>query len=449
MNSRILVALTAAIVMAIPSMATAQVPAEVPVQGFLTDDQGVPIDGSVSIAFTIYDAAVSGTELHTQTETVGADAGAFTVYLTPNLAIFEDNSELYLGLAVDGEAEMSPRLKMGSVPYAAVAGNASTLEGMSASDFASSSYTPDWSEIQNVPADIADGDDDTTTPDWSDVQNVPADIADGDADTTYTASGAVSIDASNNISLNSSCSSGQVLKWDAGISAWTCEDDTDTTYTAGTGLALNSGTFSASGIRNTHISSNANIRASKIEANPSFDGTVSGSDFEYRSTRTRNLTIPVHKFVNTEGADADDSWRFDTSQGYGYISDLGESSLSFDLDLAAPVDLPPSATVTEAWCYYYGGGQGYFSEVRMALRKNRLRSGESGVQTQVMYINDLPSGMTTNGLAEYGLGSLNEQVDEDSAYWMDINLRGSFVGPNSNMRFYGCRLVYTTDGPLY
>ncbi len=170
--------LAIALILAAPVAASAQsVPAEVPVQGFLTDDSGVPVDGSVTVKFAIYDAAVSGTELYSEEQTISADAGAFTAYLTPDMSIFKNNTDIYLGLAVDGGAEMSPRLKMSTVPYAAVAGNAASLEGKSAADFAPSDYAPDWSSIQNVPADLADGDDDTT----------------------YTGSGAVSIDANNNI----------------------------------------------------------------------------------------------------------------------------------------------------------------------------------------------------------------------------------------------------------
>ncbi len=255
MSYKYWLALVIALIVAAPAVASAQqVPAEVPVQGFLTDDSGVPVDGDVTVKFAIYDAETSGTELYSEEQTISADAGAFTAYLTPDMSIFKDNTDIYLGLAVDGGAEMSPRIKMSTVPYAAVAGNAASLEGKSAADFAPSDYAPDWSSIQNVPADLADGDDDTT---YTGSGAVVIDsnngiglmsscstgevlkwdgsawncAADENSDTTYTASGAVTIDANNNIGLMSTCSSGEVLKWDG--SAWNCasDKDTDTTYT--------------------------------------------------------------------------------------------------------------------------------------------------------------------------------------------------------------------------
>ncbi|QDG53671.1 hypothetical protein FIV42_23875 [Persicimonas caeni] len=266
MKLRTVAAAALALALSVPSVAAAQVPAEVPVQAYLTYDSGVPVDGSVTVTFKIYDAQSGGAELHSETLDVSADAGAFTAYLTPDLVIFEDYQDLYLGLAVDGGSEMSPRLKMASVPYAAVAGNAATLEGKTSADFAPSGYQPDWADIQNVPADLSDGDDGatyagtgavqvnsnneigliTTCPDdnilkWDAGNSQWSCAADADEDTTYTAGAGVEIDANNAISLNSGCTSGQLLKWNG--TSWACQADEDTTYLAGAGLQLTSNQF--------------------------------------------------------------------------------------------------------------------------------------------------------------------------------------------------------------
>ncbi len=193
-----------------PATASAQVPGDVPVQAFLTDDAGVPVDGTVTVTFSIYDSASGGTALHTEEQTLDADAGAFTAYLQPDLEIFDTQEDLYLALAVDGGAEMSPRLKLATVPYAAIAGNASTLQGQTADDFAPSDYAPSWDDITDMPDEVG---------------------------TTYSAGSGVEIDSNDTISLNSSCATGQLLKWDG--SDWTCQDDEDSTLTAGTGLTLN------------------------------------------------------------------------------------------------------------------------------------------------------------------------------------------------------------------
>jgi hypothetical protein len=356
MKARLFIALATAFMLAVPSMAAAQVPAEVPVQGFLTDDQGVPVDGSVSVEFKVYDAATGGAELHTQSENVSADAGAFTVQLTPDLTIFENNTDLYLGMAVDGGAEMSPRLKMGSVPYAAVAGNAQnalTLDGQSASDFAPSTYQPDWSDVQNAPTGLDDGDDDTT----------------------YTASGAVSIDGSNNITLNSSCSSGQVLKWSG--SAWACatDEDSSTTYTAGSGLALNGNTFSVDTITDTHI---ANSSISPFKISNGGAATLSGGAFFRSSIEVRdNLDVRGEIATNSSASDVLSYYRFRDSSGssgprFFHLSTTDEFELrgaSTGLSVSGDV----SASGTKNFI------QPHPTDPTKQIRYSALEGGEAGV----------------------------------------------------------------------
>jgi hypothetical protein len=85
-----------------------------------------------------------------------------------------------------------------------------------------------WSNLTNVPADLADGDDVDDVEDWSDIQNRPAGLDDGDDDTTYSAGTGLGI-AGTTFSLSESyrlpqtCSNGQIAEWDG--SAWACGDD--------------------------------------------------------------------------------------------------------------------------------------------------------------------------------------------------------------------------------
>jgi hypothetical protein len=419
MKSRIWIAIAVAFVLAVPSMAVAQVPAEVPVQGFLTDDQGVPIDGSVSVEFTIYDAATSGTEMHTQTETVDADAGAFSVHLTPPLTVFENNTDLYLGLAVDGGAEMSPLLKMGSVPYAAVAGNAQnavTLEGKSASDFAPSSYTPAWGDLTGIPADLADGDDDT------------------DTDTTYTASDGVSIDASNNITLNSNCASGEVLKWSG--SAWDCkpDEDADTTYTAGSGLALNGTEFSAQGIDNSHIASNAAIDTSKI-------------DF---GTTSRTTLIAASRFIDTQQSFNDDQWLYSTYRNFGYPNDGGTNTAT-GTALTAPIEgLPEGAAITSFFCYYKDlDSSGEITALNVDLRSARMTTGETsdgGVEASASLSSSTGNNNALASLENVYSNTINVTITDPYVYWFRIKFDTNIA--SGDLRFYGCKVNWEHTGPF-
>jgi hypothetical protein len=65
-----------------------------------------------------------------------------------------------------------------------------------------------------------------------------------DDDTTYAAGSGIELNGGS-ISLKTTCTAGQLLKWDG--ADWTCagDVDTNTTYTAGSGLTLTGTTFAA------------------------------------------------------------------------------------------------------------------------------------------------------------------------------------------------------------
>ncbi|HOX46032.1 MAG TPA: hypothetical protein PK668_20685 [Myxococcota bacterium] len=251
----------------------AAAPAYVPVQGYLTDADGAPVDAEVSMTLVLWDSMSGGTPVFSETQQVLVEQGFFTLYLggagTPvlDLAIFRDNGSLFMGVAVNGEAEMAPRLSMGSVPYAGFAqyaGDALTLGGLTVEDFRLGTDEVSWDDLTGVPDTLLDGDADALaglacgagqvakwdgaawacaddalgagvseaevdgfvanngyaltadlaavafSGDWNDLVNVPAALLDGDADTL----------------AGIACASGQVIKWTG--AAWGCADDIDT-----------------------------------------------------------------------------------------------------------------------------------------------------------------------------------------------------------------------------
>ena len=99
--------------------AHADVPKLINHQGYLTNATGSPVNASVSIVFTIYNAPTNGSALWTETRTVTVNKGVFDVNLgetTPiNLAF---DVPYYLGVKVGNDAEMSPRQSLTSVSYA-------------------------------------------------------------------------------------------------------------------------------------------------------------------------------------------------------------------------------------------------------------------------------------------------------------------------------------------
>lgn len=95
-------------------------------QGWLADDIGTPLNGTYDMSFRIYDADVDGTmlweELWTGPNGVGVSEGLFNVMLGSlnpiSATTIGANDTLYMGITVGTDAEMTPRVQLGSVPFA-------------------------------------------------------------------------------------------------------------------------------------------------------------------------------------------------------------------------------------------------------------------------------------------------------------------------------------------
>jgi hypothetical protein len=104
-------------------------------QGKLTDTLGVPVaDTTYSVNFRLYSVASGGSPFWNETQTVRTRTGLFSTLLgavTP-IGSVPDAGVTYLGIAVAGGAELTPRLRIASAAYAyltARAANADLLQG--------------------------------------------------------------------------------------------------------------------------------------------------------------------------------------------------------------------------------------------------------------------------------------------------------------------------------
>src|ERR1041384_6007138 len=89
-----------------------QVPRNINYQGVLTDQNGVPVDGSKSIAFKIYNVATGGTPLYTQgPQNVNVKSGVFNVVLGPIQLPFD--VPYFLETVVE-QSTLIPRAALGS-----------------------------------------------------------------------------------------------------------------------------------------------------------------------------------------------------------------------------------------------------------------------------------------------------------------------------------------------
>lgn len=143
-------ALVVAAIVAIPSLSAAEVPGRVPVQGFLTDAANMPINGSVQIEFRLYDTAAASTPWFAETQVVQVQHGAFTSHLgavTPlDISAFRSSGG-FLGVTIAGESEMTPRLEIGTVPFAAYAHETAAVPPGAIMFFDLDACPPGWSAL--------------------------------------------------------------------------------------------------------------------------------------------------------------------------------------------------------------------------------------------------------------------------------------------------------------
>lgn len=98
----------------------AAVPQTINYQGHLANSGGSPVNSAVDMTFTIYNAATDGTNFWTEGQTVQVNNGIYAVALGAinpvDPAIID--GDLWLGVRVGTDAEMTPRQQLNSVPFA-------------------------------------------------------------------------------------------------------------------------------------------------------------------------------------------------------------------------------------------------------------------------------------------------------------------------------------------
>jgi len=113
-------ALCIALVFVMVAAGTAEVPRTLSYQGVLRDASGNPVaDGDYDVTFSLYLVPGGGAVLWTETQSVSAEGGIINATLgeTTPLGLAFD-ATYYLGISVEGEAELTPRTELTSAPYA-------------------------------------------------------------------------------------------------------------------------------------------------------------------------------------------------------------------------------------------------------------------------------------------------------------------------------------------
>lgn len=90
-----------------------------PLQGRLTDVSGVPLNGSYDITFRFYTTSSGGTAVCSDTNiNVQVSGGLFNTMIWGNCHNSFNGQQLYLGIEVGTDGEMTPRQPVYPVPYA-------------------------------------------------------------------------------------------------------------------------------------------------------------------------------------------------------------------------------------------------------------------------------------------------------------------------------------------
>lgn len=103
------------------------VPPVVSYQGVLTDGYGDLLAGTFTMTFQLYDTADGIAALWRETQPVTVTDSLFGAYLGSTSALTDtlfDGRDLYLGVSVGTDGEMSPRMRVPAVPYAFTADRA-------------------------------------------------------------------------------------------------------------------------------------------------------------------------------------------------------------------------------------------------------------------------------------------------------------------------------------
>lgn len=110
-STLILLVLTPCLILAVPPTMN--------YQGRLTDSTGTPIDGSVSIIFSIYEVLTGGVAIWTETRNVTVTDGIFSLNLGEvNPINLSFDSQYYLAVNIENDGEMTPRQPLTSAGYA-------------------------------------------------------------------------------------------------------------------------------------------------------------------------------------------------------------------------------------------------------------------------------------------------------------------------------------------
>lgn len=203
-----------AVLALLPQLSFAAPPQTINYQGYLTNPGGTPVNTTVVMTFRLYNTASAGTALYTETQlSVPVSNGSFNAVIGASTPIpLPFDVPYWLTVAVNSDAEMSPRQPLASSAYAFRSAAADTVS--STATLAGSQLTGSITSATIPLANVVGASSLGT------VTNIATGA--GLAGGPITSSGTVNL-AATNLLPTTACVANQIPKWNG--SGWACATD--------------------------------------------------------------------------------------------------------------------------------------------------------------------------------------------------------------------------------
>lgn len=124
-------------------------------QGIVFDTLGSPVNATLNVTLRLYESSSASSPFWEEAQAVTFDNGVFTAELGNAVAFPEDlfdHDSLFLGVQIEGDSEMTPRLGLFSVPWAQQAEVAVTAQSLANDVVTSVSIAPGAIESSDIAA---------------------------------------------------------------------------------------------------------------------------------------------------------------------------------------------------------------------------------------------------------------------------------------------------------
>jgi hypothetical protein len=314
--------------------ALASVPQQINYQGFLTTPTGTPLDTTVAITFKLYSDSIAispvlWAENHPSVTVAG---GLFNVRLGQLTALGDtilSNSQLWLGIAIGSDFEMTPRTRVVSVGYSYRVG---TVDGASGGTISgklnvgsNNTNIGDYANVlgqnntaSNTGTTVGGGEVNTASGNESTVGGGKNNKARGDYSVVAGGGGFSAVDSNSAFGANSTISGGKRNKATA----------TYATIGGGYGNTASGGMSTVGGgYNNTASEDRANVSAGYGNTASGWAATVSGGSSSNASGRAATVSGGYINTASDSGATVSGGWYNRARGNYAVVAGGGGPAL--------------------------------------------------------------------------------------------------------------------------